>query len=409
MVFFISSLILSSCSNDDVFVPVGDSGIDVRVTTVAADEVSFSVSDNDYAAVAYLVLGSGDEIGFKDAEALFSVAAAVEEAGPFYFIEGLSPETEYTLYVAVRYYNGTYSGISVSDFRTSSPSRLFDVGIGYVNYAAIGIHHIIPKDTVNYKYFCFTLQSKDDFENIYGGVEGIGESFYFNSPYSLFPWPVNDDFIINFNEDADAFYDLDVQGWYGNSDYYYNDTTYIISPDTDYVIAAWYTDEEGHPVSEVECTEIHTMPLPEKSPLEFMLHYEKGDDGDYIRGSSNHRIDSEGRCSHLYFEPVFYQLFFIESRYLSDCKSDTEIADKTVQIFRDARGAQHELGRIGTGMYDGFTFDLTDYYSDDSEDCFWPEYKPDTEYVMCAFATYCGKILSDPAVVRFKTPADPVF
>lgn len=69
---------------------------------------------------------------------------------------------------------------------------------------------------------------------------------------------------------------------------------------------------------------------------------------------------------------------------------------------------QHELGRIGAAMDDGFTFDLTDYYSDDSEDCFWPEYKPDTEYVMCAFATYCGKILSDPAVVRFKTPADPV-
>lgn len=394
-VLLFSVVLFCSCSNDGAFVPDSDPGTEVRVTSVTADKVSFSVSGNDYEAVAYLVLGGGDDIDFTDAEALFNAAAAVEEAGPFYLIDGLSPETEYSLYVAVRYYNGTYSGISVSDFRTSSPTKLFDVGIGYVNYAAIGLSNLIAKDTVNYKYYKCVLLPKADFANIHG-VEELSEYFYDIygeiEPYNA----VEENRWWNNHNNSVIFYDIDVLGWYGHQ----SNGNIILFPDTDYVFAAWYTDKEGRPLSEVECTEIHTMPLPYKSPLEFDLHYEKGDD--YIKVSSNYMLDSQDRHSILYFEPVLLGVY--ESGYFSGCKTDMEVANKVVQIYKNVWGDNDgEYGRFCT-MYDGFTISLADLWI--GKESYYPECKPDTEYVMCSFVYYSGKILSEPAIVRFTTPAE---
>ena len=54
MAFFISSLILSSCSNDGVI--SGTEKINVSVTSVSGNEMSFSIAENNYESVTWLVL-----------------------------------------------------------------------------------------------------------------------------------------------------------------------------------------------------------------------------------------------------------------------------------------------------------------------------------------------------------------
>ena len=400
MAFFISSLILSSCSNDGVI--SGTEKINVSVTSVSGNEMSFSIAENNYESVTWLVLEKENDRIFNGAEELFGVAG-IKEASPFYVVEGLYPETEYVLYVAVRYYNGKYSGISISDFKTVGLAKGFDFGVGYVNYAAFGLSHLIPKDMERYYYL--TVQTRSDFENIYGGVEGIGEYYYAHPEFD------RPDKGMLYGDSYEVFYDIDaVLFWHNRDNVPYLS---VILPDTEYVFAVWYVDEVGRPTSEVECAYIRTLPLPEKSPLEIRLdcHTDEVGELDYIRLLSNSKVDDRGRLSRLYFEPHFVKNFFVESEYLRDCKSDMEIANKTARIYKDAAGIQGELGIISNlvGTEEAIMIRLENLKDETYRSCFWPEYKPDTEYVMCAFATYCGKILSDPAVVRFKTPADPVF
>lgn len=364
--------LLCSCGSEG---PDGPS-VSFKDITVEGSFVYFTFDCRNSDLVAYTTVAASGSAAAPSAEDLFLEGSTILPgySGCRYDLE---EGTEYVIYAASADADGNRSPVVSHKFTPAAKKRI-SFNVSFVNYSTVALKNIVPDD-MGKRYIAILWSGPEE-----SMLESYGISDLAELPQKMF----DEGKLNEYNTVTGiltGMYTGDISIWMQ------------ARPDSDVCLVAWYVNDDYSPASPAECTVVHTLPVPDRVPLELSMDKVKvGDTGCEITLTSN--VPPTGlSVSPLYFD-TWSGVRFFKASLFRDCTTARDTAQCILDYF----------GEDGLGTYCTVSGTMTGNIEfRDSYGCnCYPSYTPGETYVTAVFGCCGSKITTQPYIYSFVMPDD---